>query len=86
MRKIREGARVKGIELTFSGISFEDFSSFLKFVRSLDVGRPQVLDVGLRLVIEGPMDKGRVIKLLDKLPPSLSGGNVKAVIEVEEVA
>ena len=85
-RKIREGARVKGIELTFSGISFEDFSSFLKFVRSLDVGRPQVLDVGLRLVIEGPMDKGRVIKLLDKLPPSLGGGNVKAVIEVEEVA
>jgi len=85
-RKIREDAQVRGIEITFSGSSFEDFSSFLKFVESLNVGTLRVRDVGLKLVIEGPMDKDGVIRLLDKLPPSLGGGSVKAVFEVEEVA
>jgi hypothetical protein len=84
-RKLQENVRVKTIELTFSEGSFEDFRSFSSFVKSLNIRSPKILDIKLKLIVEGPMSKKEVIDLIDKLPPSLGGGIVKAVIEVEGV-
>lgn len=85
-RKILEDMQIKGIELDFSGGSFKDFQSFINFVKSLDIRAPKVHDVKLALIIEGPMGKREVIRLIDKLPPSLSDGTVKALIEAEKIA
>jgi len=85
-RKILEEMQIKGIKLTFSGGSFKDFQSFINFVKALNIKAPEIHDVKLTLVIEGPLGKREVMGLIDKLPPSLSGGTVKAVIEAEKVA
>jgi len=85
-RKVSDGMQIKGIELAFSGGSFDDFKSFNTFVDSLNVKKPKVPDVKLKLVIEGPMSKKEIIDLIDKLPRSLGGGTVKAVVEAEKVA
>jgi len=85
-RKVPDGMQIKGIELEFSGGSFDDFKSFNTFVGSLDIKKPKVPEVKLKLVIEGPISKKEVIELIDKLPRSLGGGIVKAVVEAEKIA
>jgi hypothetical protein len=85
-RKLPDDMQIRGIELEFSGGSFDDFKSFNTFVDSLNIRKPKVADVKLKLVIEGPMSKKEVIDLIDKLPRSLGGGSVKAVVEAEKVA
>jgi len=85
-RKVPNDVQVRGIELEFSGCSFDDFKSFNSFIDALNVRKPKVHDVNLRLIIEGPMSKEEVINLIDKLPRSLGGGSVRAVIEAERVA
>lgn len=85
-RKVPDGVRVKGVELEFSGGSFKDFKSFETFVKSLNIRKPTISEVKLKLVVEGPMSKGEIIELIDKLPPSLGGGKVKAIIEAEKIA
>jgi len=85
-RKIQEGMQIKGIELEFSGGAFHDFKSFNTFISSLDVRKPKVSEVKLKLIIEGPLSKKEVIELIDKLPRSLGGGIVKAVVEAEKIA
>jgi hypothetical protein len=85
-RKVPDGMQIRGVELEFSGGSFDDFKSFNAFVVSLNIKKPKVHDVKLKLVIEGPMSKREVIDLIDKLPRSLGGGSVKAVVEAEKVA
>lgn len=85
-RKLPGDVQIRSVRLIFSGASFKDFQSFIRFINSLNIKMPKILDAGVTLVIEGPMDKKEVIGLIDKLPPSLGGGNVKAVIEAEKVA
>ncbi|MDI6851916.1 MAG: hypothetical protein QMD82_08295 [bacterium] len=85
-RKVPDGMQIKGIALEFSGGSFDDFKSFNTFVNSLNIRKPKVPDVKLKLVIEGPMSKKEVIELIDKLPRSLGRGIVKAVVEAEKIA
>lgn len=85
-RKITENVRVKGITLEFSDASFSDIEALKSFISSLNIRRPKVSGVSLKLIIEGPLGKKETVELIDKLPPALGGGKVKAIIEAERVA
>lgn len=85
-RKVPENVHVKGIEIAISGCSFKDFKSFSDFASTLNIRKSKVSGVKITLLVDGPISKKEVIDLIDKLPPSLGGGNIKAVIETEKNA
>ena len=84
-RKVRENAQIRRLELILSESSFNNFNSLSKFINSLKIKNAKFVDVKMKIIIERPMDKKEIMKLIDELPPSLSGGKIKAIIEVSNL-
>jgi len=83
---VPEDVTIKNVEILIEGSSFQDFNSFLKFVKSLNIGKLRYSDVSLKLVINNPVSKKELMQLIDNLPTEIGGGNIGAKIEVEKVA
>jgi len=85
-RRIPQTATIQKIKIDLSKLSFDNIDTITSFISLFSFKKPKFSNVNIQVVLEGPMDKNEIIKLIEKLPASLYGGTIKASIEVRDYA